>query len=92
VQQFFEAGSTEKGKSPRKSSTMAGSIERIRHVFLQSSKESTLWESKELQIPRNMIYDVLHKCLRLCRYKMQLMQQIKPADHKKHMNFAARFL
>lgn len=45
-----------------------------------------------MQIPRSTIHDVLHKCLRLCAYTMQLMQQIKLADHQKCMNFATHVL
>jgi hypothetical protein len=29
-----------------------------------------------------------HKCLKLCAYEMQLTQEIKPADHKKHVTYA----
>ena len=50
-------------------------------AFYHSTKESIRVASNELAIPRNTVYKVLHKLLRLHAYKLQIVQALKPDDH-----------
>lgn len=46
----------------------------------------------QLQIPRGTVHNFLHKRLDLRAYKIQIIQQIKPGDKDKMVNFAASVL
>jgi hypothetical protein len=47
---------------------------------------------RELLVPCSMIHKVLHKRLRLCAYKVQLVQQLKPGDGMARQHFAEEIL
>ncbi|GFV84692.1 DUF4817 domain-containing protein [Trichonephila clavipes] len=68
------------------------SVERIRETFHRSPTKSVRQASRELQMTRSTIHDVLHKQLRLTAYKVQILHAIKPNDYAKRYGFAVDML
>jgi hypothetical protein len=54
--------------------------------------KSTRRALRELLLPRSTIHKVLHKRLRLCAYKVQIVQQLKPGDGMERQHFAEEML
>ena len=61
-------------------------IELIRNCFTRSPRKSIRKASLQLQIPRSIVHNVVHKRLRLRAYKIQITQKIKH-DDKQEVNF-----
>jgi hypothetical protein len=91
-QQFQEAGSVVKGHSPGRPSTSHDDTKRIRVAFQRSPKHSVLHVSRQLQIPKSTVHDVLHRRLKLRAYKQQLVQHIQPRDKPQRVNFVTFML
>jgi hypothetical protein len=72
-QQFQETGSVVKGHSPGRPSTSQDDIERIRVAFQRSQKRSVRHVSRQLQIPKITVHDVVHRRLKLRAYRLQLV-------------------
>ncbi|KAJ4433646.1 hypothetical protein ANN_15956 [Periplaneta americana] len=64
-------------------------VELVLTSFTRSPRKSIRKASLQLQIPRCTVHNVLHKKFRLRVYKIQIIQQIKPGDTDKRLNFAA---
>jgi hypothetical protein len=43
-------------------------------------------------LSQNSVHNVLHKRLKLCAYKLQILHEVKPDDEPKHTTFAADIL
>jgi hypothetical protein len=67
-------------------------VEEVTVAFTHSPWKSTRRASRELQMPRTTLQRVLHKRLRLYAYKVQIVQEIKPADKPQRQNFAIYIL
>jgi hypothetical protein len=63
-------------------------VDAVRDTFQRSPRKSTRLASHELRIPQN----ILHKRLRLCAYKVQLVQALEPDDHLRRAAFATEML
>ncbi|GBM38535.1 hypothetical protein AVEN_110205-1 [Araneus ventricosus] len=77
-----------KGASPGRPRTLEENVERIRQTCVRNPKRSIARLSLALGIPKTTIQNVLHKRLRLHAYKIQLMNEIKPEDKLKRVEFA----
>jgi hypothetical protein len=62
-----------KGNSPGRPSTSQDDTERIRVAFQRSPKRSIQHVSRQLQIPKSRVHDVVHRRLKLRAYKLQLV-------------------
>ena len=62
-------------------------IERVREAFLRNHRKSVARASRELGMPKMMVWKVL--CRRLCfkPYKMRLLQALTPAGKVKRRDF-----
>jgi hypothetical protein len=69
-QQFQETGSVVKGQSPGKPSTSKDDTERIQVVFQRSPKRFVRHVSRQLQIPKSTVHDVVDRRLKLRAYKL----------------------
>jgi hypothetical protein len=91
-QQFQETGSVVKGHSPGRPNTSQDDTQRIRVAFQRSPKRSVLHVSRQLQIPKSTVHDVVHRRLKLRAHKPQLMQHIQPRDKPQRVNFVTFML
>ena len=67
-------------------------IECVRMAFARSPRKSIRRASTELQIPRLKIHKIIHKCLHLCAFNIQLHHHIKPNDRPLRTHFATEML
>jgi hypothetical protein len=76
-----------------------------RHLRTNAEDVEWIWESFvcslykficrhffELQIPCSAVHKVLHTCLRLHAYKIQIVQAVRPSDHLLNFAFATDIL
>jgi len=85
--QFAENGCLCKGKSPGRPCVSDDNTERVREAFKRSPCKSMARASRESDIPKIMVWKVLHKQLCFKPYKMRLVQALTPADKVKRCNF-----
>jgi hypothetical protein len=71
---------------------MEETVDRVRESFSRSPCKSIRQASRELGIPHSTVHDIVHKCLHLHAYKLQLLHHIKPDDHRKRTYFAVEML
>jgi hypothetical protein len=67
-------------------------VDGVRDAFQRSPRKSTRRASHELRIPHSTVVKILHKRLRLCAYKMQLVQALEPDDRPRRAAFATEIL
>ena len=67
-------------------------IESVRVAYTRSTRKSIRRASTQLQIPCSIIHKVLHRNLRLCAYKVQLLQARKPEDKPRRKKIAVTML
>lgn len=67
-------------------------VENVRKAFIRSPRKSIRRASRELQMPRATVHKVLRKRLRLCAYKVQILQELKPEDKPRRHSFACDML
>ena len=79
------------GKHP-KQHVMEETVDRVRESFSRSQCKSIRQANRELGVPRSTVHNIVHKCLRLRAYKLQLLHHIKPDDHRKRTDFAVEML
>ncbi|XP_063240478.1 uncharacterized protein LOC134541176 [Bacillus rossius redtenbacheri] len=89
---FMETGSVLQQKGSGRPSTSAGDIERVREAFVRSPGKSIRTAARQLELPRSTVHKVLHKNLRLCAYKVQLLQALQPSDGPRPKAFATDML
>jgi hypothetical protein len=89
VQQFFKAGSMQKGNLPRKPITMAGSIEHIRQVFLQSCRHPCNGKGRNcrfrgalyVMICTSALYFLGINCGSCNRLNLQIIKKMQTSKH-----------
>jgi hypothetical protein len=81
-----------RGKSTGRPSVSAQRIETNRQSFLCSPYTSVWCASKELNVLKTPVWQVLWKCLHLCPYTLQILQQLKPMDTVKRYDSCCSFL
>ncbi|CAK1590754.1 unnamed protein product [Parnassius mnemosyne] len=89
VKKFEETGSIMDNKNPLRQRT-GRSLENIAAVnesVAENPKTSIRHRSQQLQISRSTTQRILTKDLHLHAYKIQLTQELKPADHGKRWQF-----
>lgn len=89
VKKFEETGSIMDNKNPLRQRT-GRSLENIAAVnesVAENPKTSIRHRSQQLQISRSTTQRILTKDLHLHAYKIQLTQELKPADHGKRRQF-----
>jgi hypothetical protein len=89
---FLETGSVAKRHDGGRAPTSEEHVQRIADAFARSPKKSVRTASRELALPKFTVHDVLHKRLKLCAYKLQLLHEVKPDDKPKRATFAAHIL
>jgi hypothetical protein len=67
-------------------STSQDDTERIQVAFQCSLKRSVLHVSRQLQILKTMVHDIVDRRLKLCMYMLQLVQHIQPCDKPQGVN------
>jgi hypothetical protein len=67
-------------------------VDAVRDAFQRSPRKSTRRASHELPIPQRTKVNILSKRLRLCAYKVQLVQALGPDDHLRRAAFATEML
>lgn len=72
--------------------TSADRVEAVRQSFLRSPKKSVRMASRELQMPKSSLHDILHKRLMFRAYKVQIVQALLPNDSTRRYDFAVEML
>jgi hypothetical protein len=65
--------------------------ESVKRLY-EALQRTTHRASRELLLSRSTIHKVLHKRLRLCAYKVQFVQELKPGDGMARQRFAEEML
>ena len=55
-------------------------VDVVREDFQRSPGKSTRRASNELHVPYSTVVKILHKRLKLCAYKVQIVQSLQPDD------------
>ncbi|KAJ4452076.1 hypothetical protein ANN_03592 [Periplaneta americana] len=63
-------------------------VANVKAAYERSSRKSLRRASRELQVPKSILQQIVHKCLKLYAYKVQLMQCLEPDDKPKRVEFA----
>ncbi|PNF17736.1 hypothetical protein B7P43_G07071 [Cryptotermes secundus] len=63
-------------------------LESARTAFVRSPRKSIRRVSRELQMPRATVHEVLRKRLCMYAYTLQILQALKPEDKPRRHNFA----
>lgn len=94
VQKFEETGSTlNQPRSGRpRTSREPVNIERVRASVREQPGLSTRKRSSVLNVSRTSLNRILHKDLHLHPYKIQIVQQLRPSDYTKRLQFANEML
>jgi len=66
-------------------------VEHVRETFVRSPQKSTHCKSQEFQMPQSSVWRILHKCLHVRGYWLQLLQVLNPQDHNLHFHFCVDF-
>ncbi|KAJ9600198.1 hypothetical protein L9F63_009532, partial [Diploptera punctata] len=67
-------------------------VANVQAAFERSPRKSLRRASRELQIPKSTLQRIVHKRLKLHRYKVQLVQRLEPNDMPKRVEFANTML
>ena len=93
VTNFRMTGDASKGKSPGRSRT-SRSVEncgRVEEAITQSPSKSTRRLAQQVNIPRTSVNRILKQDLHLYPYKVQVVQQLLPADKLQRKTFTEWF-
>jgi hypothetical protein len=63
-------------------------VDGVRDAFQSSPPKSTCRAPHELRIPKSTVVKMLYKRLRLCAYKVQLVEALEPDDDPQRAAFA----
>ena len=85
-------GSVQHKKRHGRPRTSEESVERMCETFRRSPTKSVRQASREIQMPRSTIHDVLHKRLRLAAYKVHILHALQPDEYAKRYGFAVDML
>jgi hypothetical protein len=72
-------------------SRSAENIERVQQSVNEAPETSCRRRSAQLEMSRTSLRRILKKDLQLYPYKVQLVQELKPADLRQRLNFAVKF-
>jgi hypothetical protein len=61
-------------------------------MLFNAVRGSQLVVSHERRIPQSTVVKIVHKRLRLCAYKVQLVQALEPDDHPRRAAFVTEML
>ncbi|GBL89417.1 hypothetical protein AVEN_225925-1 [Araneus ventricosus] len=67
-------------------------VKRIQEAFRRSPRKSILSAAQHFQIPRSIVYDVVHKKTRHFAYKLQLLHELKPDGKLRRRTLAEKML
>jgi hypothetical protein len=89
IKKFETIGSVATVKSPGRNGTQrnAQQIAVVQQSVTVSPRKSIRRRSQQLSILRSSLQRILTKDLHMHAYKIQLVQQFKPADHQKRRRF-----
>ncbi|PNF14136.1 hypothetical protein B7P43_G18364, partial [Cryptotermes secundus] len=62
-------------------------VERVRESSVRSPQKSTVRASRELGLPQQTVWKYLQRRLHFKPYRLQLLQQLKPEDYDKRLEF-----
>jgi hypothetical protein len=79
------------GKHPKQHVTEE-TVDRVCESFSWSPRKSIRQASRELEVPRSTVHNIVHKRLRLRAYKLQHLHHIKPDDQRKRTDFTGEML
>jgi hypothetical protein len=88
---FIEPGDVGDRKRTGRPSASEETADAVRVAFQRSPRESTC-ASHEPRIPQSTVVNISHKRLRLCAYKVQLIQALEPDDHPRRAASATEML
>ncbi|KFM68878.1 hypothetical protein X975_02434, partial [Stegodyphus mimosarum] len=89
---FLETGSISGEKRSGSPCTSDFDVEHVRETFLHNPRRSVRSAARELDMPISTVYKVIKKILRLCAYKVQIIQILEPDDRPRRMAFATDML
>ncbi|PSN58198.1 hypothetical protein C0J52_05968 [Blattella germanica] len=89
--QFKETFCLCKNKSTGRLSTSPGDVKSVRQLYQRSPQKSTHRASRELSISQPTVWRVLCKRLRFRPYRLQLLQDLGPADYINRAEFCIDF-
>ncbi|GBN30803.1 hypothetical protein AVEN_158844-1 [Araneus ventricosus] len=89
---FLETRSVQKRSGGNRRSLSDARVEDVRQAFVRSPRKSIRKVASELSMPRPTIHNVLHRKLRLCAYKMQIVQKQQPNRGPQRVAFAVEML
>jgi hypothetical protein len=92
LKQYQETGSVLRRKAAERLSNSQENVERIQEAFSGSPQKSTRRASLQLSIPQTTVWRVVHNCLHLHVYKLQIVQALKPDDKTCRFQFAKDIL
>jgi hypothetical protein len=81
-----------KRKNTGRPSVSAEHVETIRQSFVRSTHRCVRRASKELNVHKTTVWQVLRKHLHLRPYRLQILQQLKPTDKVKRCDLCCSFL
>jgi DNA-binding transcriptional regulator YhcF (GntR family) len=84
--QFQDTGFLCKQKSTGRPSVSDQTVERVRQSFVHSPQKSTITASRALGIPQQTVWKILRR-LQFKPYRLQLLQQLKPEDYGRRLEF-----
>ena len=64
----------------------------MREAFQRSPGKSTRRASNDLLVPQSTVVKILHKGLKLCAYKVQVVQSLQPDDGPRRASFVTEIL
>jgi len=64
----------------------------VREAFQRSPGKSTRRASNDLLVPQSTVVKILHKGLKLCAYKVQVVQSLQPDDGPRRASFVTEIL
>jgi hypothetical protein len=80
IKKFQNAGCLYKGKSSGRPPVSEEQVARVGETDTGSPKQSTTRACLELQIPQQTVWNILRKRLKMCPYKLQLVQSLSNGD------------
>jgi len=84
---FQQSGRLRAAKRTGQPGPLAKTVQRVQETFVRSPQKPTHRASQELQMPQSSVWRILHKCLRIRGYRLQLLQVLNPQDHNLHFHF-----
>ncbi|PNF28323.1 hypothetical protein B7P43_G03472, partial [Cryptotermes secundus] len=85
--QFKDTGCLCKRSSTGRPNVPDETVERVRESFVRSPQKSTVRASRELGLPQQIVWKILRRRLHFKPHRLQLLQQLKPEDYGRHLEF-----